>query len=193
MLIGLPLAHNPVLHDLAPGSALLHRLNASGDAAVDRRVSIVVMPKQQWLGLRAYCDFKGGDGELCARKAAKLVRSLAVGGLFSAIVGTVLGPFGGPFVALGVTALKGAAIIWTADRLFRMVLSPPVYMMSPASDGLIPVSSQRWRNRQFEYLLDGRSEPGTPAHNAETRNNAVRARIQDALVRRMGLRRGVSP
>ena len=94
MLIGLPLAHYPVLHDLAPGSALLHRLNASGDAAVDRRVSIVVMPKQQWLGSRAYCDFKGGDGELCARKAAKLVRSLAVGGLFSAIVGTVLGPFG---------------------------------------------------------------------------------------------------
>jgi len=68
-----------------------------------------------------------------------------------------------------------------------------VYMMSPASDGLIPVSSQRWRNRQFEYVLDGRSEPGTPAHNAETRNNAVRETIRRALLERMGLIEGAAP
>ena len=54
----------------------------------------------------------------------------------------------------GACAFADVALTYYADLLYKSIISPP-WQGGGASDGLIPVRSQRWPGAEFEYLLDG--------------------------------------
>jgi pimeloyl-ACP methyl ester carboxylesterase len=171
------------LRELQPGSSQLDAINGGSEAGL-RRVRVVAQPKTGWLSVRTFCDLSGQDGDACARNTGRTFRRLKFHAVLNGVIGGTFmlagqGGAGAAFVGQSLRQLGAAALMWSGDELFKIMVGGG---LGRRSDGVVPVASQRAWNADQEYLLDG---GWTPSHNGLLRDPVTIENTRDGLQRRL--------
>jgi pimeloyl-ACP methyl ester carboxylesterase len=173
-----------VLQQMAPGSAFLTDLAARQESNV-RRYAIRSQVHEQWQSVRVFCDRKASTsqgvpmGRRCVEDTKRMVkrstwRAIA-SGLLSVVAVAI--PVVGPFLASslkydGKASATLVALLYSVDIIWRDAFSG----FAP-SDGVVPMSSQRWVGANAERVITG-----ADSHVGSTKSDLVRAQLAQLLV-----------